>query len=94
MDVIDVFRINAMLSSSLDKTVIVWDLKELEVRFNIDLKSSFSIHTLKYSYQHDLLFTASYETQIKMWHFDSAIECTNVGALAGHESMVTAIDLI
>ena len=94
MDVIDVIRINAMLSSSLDKTVIVWDLKDFEIRFSIDLKSSFSIHTLKYSYQHDLLFTASYETVIKIWHFDSAIECTNIGSLKGHETMVTAIDLI
>ena len=50
MDVIDVIRINAMLSSSLDKNIIVWDLKEFEVRFTIDLKSSFSVHTLKYSY--------------------------------------------
>jgi hypothetical protein len=29
-----------------------------------------------------------------IWHFDSAIECTNVGAFDGHESMVTAIELI
>lgn len=94
MDVIDVIKINAMLSSSLDKNIIVWDLKDFEMRFIIDLKNSFSIHTLKYSYQHDLLFTASYETQIKIWHFDSAIECTNVSTLTGHESMVTAIDLI
>jgi WD40 repeat protein len=61
MDVIDIQKINAMLTSSLDKTIIVWDLKFLEVRFVIDLKESFSIHTLKFSVQHDLLFTASYE---------------------------------
>ncbi len=62
MEVIDVVRINAMLSSSLDKVIYVWDLKDFEVRFSIDLRKSFSVHTLKYSYQHDLLFTASYET--------------------------------
>lgn len=50
MDVIDVNRINAMLSSSLDKTIIVWDLKDFEIRFVIELKNSFSVHTLKYSY--------------------------------------------
>ena len=50
MDVIDVARINAMLSSSLDKKIIVWDLKDFEQRFSIDLKKSFSVHTLKYSY--------------------------------------------
>lgn len=50
MDVLDVIRINAMLSSSLDKRVIVWDLKGFEMRYSIDLKSSFSIHTLRYSY--------------------------------------------
>ena len=60
MDVIDVAKISAMLSSSLDKNIIVWDLKEFELRFVIDLKKSFSVHTLKYSYQYDLLFTASY----------------------------------
>jgi hypothetical protein len=49
MDVIDVPRINAMISSSLDKNLVVWDLKDFEVRFTIELKNSFSIHTLKYS---------------------------------------------
>lgn len=50
MDVIDVLRINAMLSSSLDKNIVVWDMKDFELRFIIDLKNSFSVHTLKYSY--------------------------------------------
>lgn len=50
MDVIEVIKINAMISSSLDKNLIVWDLKEYEVRFTVNLKNSFSVHTLKYSY--------------------------------------------
>jgi WD40 repeat protein len=94
MDIIDVPRINGMLTSSLDKHLIIWDLKTFEVRFTMQLTNSFSVHTLKYSSSHDLLFTASYETCVKIWHFDSAIECSLVNTLAGHESMVTAIEII
>lgn len=36
MDIIEVGAVNAMVSSSLDKTMIVWNLKNFELRFKVD----------------------------------------------------------
>jgi WD40 repeat protein len=94
MEVIEVPSIQGMVASSIDKKLVVWDLKTNECRFVVTLDKSFSIHTLKYSGYFDLMFTASYENHIKIWNFDSAIECTNISQLEGHDSMVTAIELI
>ena len=49
---------------------------------------------MRFSALHGLMFTASYEPRIKMWSFDSSIECSYIGALSGHDSTVTAIELI
>lgn len=92
MEVTEVGKIGAFVVASLDKQLVVWDSKSLEARFTIQVNNS--LHTLRYSSQHDLMFSASYENRINVWHFDSAIECTQVASLAGHDSMITALELV
>jgi len=49
IDLIEVEKLQCMISASLDKQLIVWDFKDFEVRFSIDLKKSYSVHTMKFS---------------------------------------------
>jgi WD40 repeat protein len=59
MEVIEIAKINAFVVSSLDKKLIVWDIKTLECRFEIGISKSFSIHTIRFSSQHDVSFMLS-----------------------------------
>ena len=54
MDVLEIAKIEAFLTSSLDKKLIVWDVKTFEKRFTIDIRKSFSVHTIRYSVTFDV----------------------------------------
>ena len=53
-----------------------------------------SAHTMKFSDSHEILFTCSYDRDIRVWKFDSMSEMSRLKLLHGHRSMVNNIEII
>ncbi|CDW89175.1 rna recognition motif [Stylonychia lemnae] len=67
----EVMEIDGFITSSLDKTFVVWDSRLLK-----------------------MLFGASYEQNIRIYEFPNKFECNLSKILIGHQTMITAIELI
>eukprot|EP00347_Sterkiella_histriomuscorum_P019802 403340242 len=81
---LEIKEIEGFISSSLDKTFVIWDAISLKPRFSVEVKSS--LHTIKYSKSHAMLFGASYEQNIKIYEFPNKYECNLNKILVGHSN--------
>jgi WD40 repeat protein len=77
---------------SLDKRVILWDIIKRHVMKEIII-DTVSVHSLAYSVDFRVMFTAGYENPINMWSFETS-DCYHTGQLSGHNAQVTAIEVI
>ena len=81
-----------LAACSLDKQIILWDIIKIHAIQDIKLESV-SAHSLAYSIDFRVMFSAAYENHINIWSFDKA-DWYHTGELAGHNTQVTAIEVI
>lgn len=92
VDMKEVPQYKVIAVCSLDKLIILWDIIKMHVVQEIKLESV-SVHSLTYSVDFRVMFSAGYENNINIWAFDTA-DCYHTGELNGHNAQVTAIEVI
>ena len=77
---------------SLDKLIILWDIVKRHAVQEIKL-DTVSVHSLAYSIDFRVMFSAGYENHINIWSFERS-DCYHMDQLGGHNAQVTAIEVI
>eukprot|EP01022_Parablepharisma_sp_SALTPOND_P013960 TRINITY_DN1875_c0_g1_i1.p1 TRINITY_DN1875_c0_g1~~TRINITY_DN1875_c0_g1_i1.p1 ORF type:complete len:1605 (-),score=125.67 TRINITY_DN1875_c0_g1_i1:9223-14037(-) len=92
-DLVEIPTLPAVIASSLDKRVIIWDVKEIRMVMSLTLPTV-SAHTLVYSNTFEVMFSAGFECEICMWTFAKALDITLSKRLPGHNAQITALQIM
>lgn len=92
-DFIEVLAIPAVIASSLDKKIVVWDMEQCVSLATLSI-DTVSAHTLSYSPTFEVMFSAGYETEICMWTFAKSLDITMSKKLTGHNAQVAALHIL
>ena len=90
---LEIESLSVVVVSSLDKRVVLWEVNKGIIIGNITLPR-ISIHTLVYSKDFEVMFSAGYEAEICIWTFNKSIDMTLSKKVLGHNSQVTALQVI
>ena len=94
IDVIELAYIKLVAISSLDKMVTIWNFFKETLVIKIDLTHG-GIHSMAFSINYQVILTAGYENSISIFSIHPKyFDHTLVGKLTGHNSMVTAIQVV
>ena len=94
MNLVEIRAINAIAVACLDKTIWIWCMKTLELRFVIKITTDKVAHKLVYSEIFQKMFTAGFSGVIDVWKFDTPIECSHIARISGHTSPIMTLELI
>ncbi len=93
MEVAEAANIPALLVSSLDKQIALWDVKLCKLITTIRTEG-ISMHSLAYSELYSALFAAGFDTQIYVWKFGLAMDATLAQRVSGHNGQITSLILL
>ena len=91
IDLIEISTMNLVAAASLDRLIMIWDLKKRSLILLVDLTEG-GIHSLAFFNTYQILVTAGYENNISIFQINPTfLDYDLKGKLIGHNSMVTAI---
>ncbi|CAI2359758.1 unnamed protein product [Moneuplotes crassus] len=92
IDMKEIPQYKVIAACSLDKLIILWDIVKRHAVQEIKL-DTVSVHSLAYSVDFRVMFSAGYENHINIWSFERS-DCYHMDQLGGHNAQVTAIEVI